>query len=1552
MFGCASYGEIKNITVSTNEGKKISGSQFVGGICGASFCETFTNCISNCTVNIGSNSNAGGIVGVDKGFSTVNNCENTGAISGKGSIGGIMGTSNIGSKFTGCKNFGKVTGSKDNIGGICGNGGVNYTDCENHGVISSADNKTNIGGIVGYVTEDFIINNCINSGDIIINGTDAKYIGGIVGHTSKTLTLTNCLNLGQIKGNSNVGGIIGFNECTKIDIANAFNAGEISGHGIIGSINNQTSTCTSCVNIGKATASKYCIFDKQMCTGSGNAEDGKLTSEMLGDGVKSKLGTAHWTFTDGMYPMITTLKESDYMKVAATPLILKSDNDSENVKNNFTVGTANEAEWICNDAETVSFSEDGKGYITNPDLDETVEVYVTIKKVTKAIPLTILHRDGLTSPTITWERATEEDIYYGTKVSAEMIKANVQEEYKNDGTIKCNISENEVLHAGHYILTATFVPSEDNENTLASVTTIKTLDVLELEAAPFISWEPQDIIYGAENSDYSIKNATAIDGEGNPIEGDFFYEIPPLTVKKDENGELKKQTVSLFFIGTNYITYSPIEKEILVSPAKPAIAWAEPAAIDYGTALSELQLGAVAGVEGTFTYYEVIDNNDVALPDDGILNAGTHTLKAVFDANSENYADGESMTVHLVVNKLKPEITWEPETAFAELNYGETLDEDAFYASVDDEFDNFGSLSYFENNEAIDIWSVLPAGTHTITAKFEPSNDNYDNNTAVATIKINKATPVITWLSTDEERTVKYGTALSATQLNASVEPADAGTVRFAFDAAGTIDAMGAMDRDAGTCAVYAIIDESDNYNSAQISKDIVIGKADLDITWDPQGFTYGATSEEIASAVETAEISFNEQALTDGTFIYTYPSPLNAGDNQDVSVKFVPNSTNFNNAEDTKPINIAKATPEIVWEPQNVTYGASSEEIAEALKNAEAKFKGVSVNGDYNYTLPLTTDLQVGLEEGELIAAVIFTPTGDDAINFEEASAIVNVVVDKADPTITWEIADEDKTFTYGTALSDKQLNATTNAEGEIVYTDGETEIAIGDILDAGPHTITATLAESDNYNEATETITITVNPAESEITWETPATIAYGTPISAVELNATANTEGTFTYTLDGADAEGLTPNVGSYTITANFTPASTNYKEATATVTLKVASAAAEITWATPEAITYGTALSDAQLNATSEIDGDFFYTPAKDAIIPAGDSTLSVVFIPASSDYGRAVASVKLTVNKAELKVSVADTTVKKGDAKPEFKLVYDGFIKGEDESVLISAPTATCTATTDEVGEFEIVVSGAEAENYNITYTNGKMTVVEENSNPGQPAITWADPTPITYGALIDSTILNATANVAGTFKYSVNAGDALKVGSYELVATFTPANGAEAITDTVTLVVNKAKLTVSVADVIVNQGDDMPSFSVDCKGFVLGEDISVLTAIPNAKCNATTDKAGTFDIVVSGGEAENYSFEYKNGKLTVNKKNDSSAITDNEVKISVYPNPTTDVLFVETETEVDFIYVYNMTGKLVLTEANVGKTRIDLANEPQGTYFVKVGDKTIKVLKF
>ena len=55
----------------------------------------------------------------------------------------------------------------------------------------------------------------------------------------------------------------------------------------------------------------------------------------------------------------------------------------------------------------------------------------------------------------------------------------------------------------------------------------------------------------------------------------------------------------------------------------------------------------------------------------------------------------------------------------------------------------------------------------------------------------------------------------------------------------------------------------------------------------------------------------------------------------------------------------------------------------------------------------------------------------------------------------------------------------------------------------------------------------------------------------------------------------------------------------------------------------------------------------------------------------------------------------------------------GWKLDEDESVLTKKPIATTTATKDSpIGEYDIVVSGGEAENYELSYENGVLTVIE------------------------------------------------------------------------------------------------------------------------------------------------------------------------------------------------------------------------------------------------
>jgi hypothetical protein len=99
--------------------------------------------------------------------------------------------------------------------------------------------------------------------------------------------------------------------------------------------------------------------------------------------------------------------------------------------------------------------------------------------------------------------------------------------------------------------------------------------------------------------------------------------------------------------------------------------------------------------------------------------------------------------------------------------------------------------------------------------------------------------------------------------------------------------------------------------------------------------------------------------------------------------------------------------------------------------------------------------------------------------------------------------------------------------------------------------------------------------------------------------------------------------------------FTPADgANYSSATASVLVNVLKGTPIITWPTPGDITYGTALSATQLNATANVAGTFVYVPPAGSVLNAGNGqTLSVTFTPEDAvNYATATASVLINVLK--------------------------------------------------------------------------------------------------------------------------------------------------------------------------------------------------------------------------------------------------------------------------------------------------------------------------------
>jgi RHS repeat-associated protein len=339
---------------------------------------------------------------------------------------------------------------------------------------------------------------------------------------------------------------------------------------------------------------------------------------------------------------------------------------------------------------------------------------------------------------------------------------------------------------------------------------------------------------------------------------------------------------------------------------------------------------------------------------------------------------------------------------------------------------------------------------------------------------------------------------------------------------------------------------------------------------------------------------------------------------------------------------------------------------------------------------------------------------------------------------------------------------------------------------------TITAT-SQADTSKSATATVTLEVTKATPTITWATPGAITYGTALSSTQLDATASVAGTFVYT----PAAGSVLAAGTQALSVTFTPTNTtSYNTATATVTLAVNKATPAITWATPAAITYGTALSTTQLDATASVAGMFAYTPSSGTVLSAGSQTLSVTFTPTvTADYSTATAVVPLTVNQASQTIS---------------------FTAASPVTYGVSSISLSATASSGLPVTFSVTSGSGSISGSTLTITGAGTVVV--------------------------------AANQAGNASYSAAA------------------------QVTQSIVVTQAVLTVTAGNASRAYGAANPSFTDTMTGFVNGDTSSVVSGSPSLTTTATSTSAvGTYPINAAAGtlSAANYSFAFVAGTLTV-----------------------------------------------------------------------------------
>jgi hypothetical protein len=306
--------------------------------------------------------------------------------------------------------------------------------------------------------------------------------------------------------------------------------------------------------------------------------------------------------------------------------------------------------------------------------------------------------------------------------------------------------------------------------------------------------------------------------------------------------------------------------------------------------------------------------------------------------------------------------------------------------------------------------TVPGAGPQTLSVTFTPTDaTDYTTATSSVTLTVNQATPTITWAT---PTAISYGTALSATQLNASSTVA--GTFVYS-SAAGTVLGVGAQ-----TLGVTFTPTNTTDYTTATSSVTLTVNQATPTITWaTPTAISYG-------TALSVTQLDASSTVA--GTFVYSPAAGTVLGVGaQTFGVTFTPtNTTDYTTATSSVTLTVNKATPAVMvvssanpaFVSSPVTFTANVTSPSGTPTGTVTFFDGTTQLGSGMLNAGVVTYTTSALLGGSHSITAVYS--GDSNFVYLTGAALTEMIED----------------FTLGSSGSGSSTSQTASPGGQAVYT------------------------------------------------------------------------------------------------------------------------------------------------------------------------------------------------------------------------------------------------------------------------------------------------------------------------------------------------------------------------------------------------------------------------------------------------------------------------------------------------------------------------------------